>query len=353
MNMSPYICGILMCVAAASAVDVWNLQQLEAAKRGNDLTINVRDIFVPAGQTLNFEFVKPGTTIVFRGRVTFGYKEWRGPLIILKGRNLKIKGGAGHIFDGEGRRWWDGTGTNSGKIKPYMFYVQLADSSVRGLTIKNSPAHTFAINDCNHISINNVMIDNRDGNRFGGHNTDGFDVAKSHRVIIANSTIYNQDDCLAINSGTDITFQRNKCIGGHGIAVAVGGYQVNEARNIVIRGCRCIQTKYGVRIKTLLNGRGIVKGVKIENILLKDVTDAGLLIIGNYLNSGPKGEPTGGIPIEDLTVNNVRGNVLAKGTNINVLVANARNWQWGSNIQGGQRRLPCKGIPNGLRIPCG
>ena len=29
----------------------------------------------------------------------------------------------------------------------------------------------------------------------------------------------NQDDCLAINKGSNITFQRNTCSGGHGISV--------------------------------------------------------------------------------------------------------------------------------------
>lgn len=33
------------------------------------------------------------------------------------------------------------------------------------------------------------------------------------------STIHNQDDCLAINKGSNIIFQGNTCIGGHGISI--------------------------------------------------------------------------------------------------------------------------------------
>lgn len=29
----------------------------------------------------------------------------------------------------------------------------------------------------------------------------------------------NQDDCLAINKGSNIVFQRNTCSGGHGISI--------------------------------------------------------------------------------------------------------------------------------------
>ena len=43
----------------------------------------------------------------------------------------------------------------------------------------------------------------------------------SLRVVLTlhTSTIHNQDDCLAINKGSNIVFQRNTCIGGHGISI--------------------------------------------------------------------------------------------------------------------------------------
>lgn len=35
-----------------------------------------------------------------------------------------------------------------------------------------------------------------------GHNTDGFDIGTSSNVVIDGAKVYNQDDCVAINSGT-------------------------------------------------------------------------------------------------------------------------------------------------------
>lgn len=35
-----------------------------------------------------------------------------------------------------------------------------------------------------------------------GANTDGFDIGDSDTVYIEYATVYNQDDCVAINSGT-------------------------------------------------------------------------------------------------------------------------------------------------------
>ncbi|KAF6211528.1 hypothetical protein GE061_012041 [Apolygus lucorum] len=339
-------------IAAATAADIWNIQQLDAARKAKDKNIVLKNINVPAGQTLILENFEPGTKITFTGRITFGYKEWKGPLVIIKGNKFTVEGKPGHLIDGEGHRWWDGKGGNGGKVKPCFVYVQLTDSKVNGLTIKNSPKHVFAINDCRHTDFVGITVDNADGHKKGGHNTDGFDIAKSHFIKILNSRVNNQDDCLAINSGTNIEFRNNICEGGHGIAVAVGGYDSNEAKNILIKDCQVIKNNIGIRVKTTLNGKGIVDGVTFDNVILKDISEIGIVIIGNYLNSGPIGDPTGDLPIRGLTINNVRGNVLKNGTNIQVWVKNAANWKWNSNVAGGTKKMPCKGVPNGVRVAC-
>ncbi|KAF6211509.1 hypothetical protein GE061_012021 [Apolygus lucorum] len=345
--------ALALCITVASAADVWNMEQLEQAKKGKDPVIRVRDIQVPAGRTLDFQGLD-GRIIEFHGRVTFGYKEWSGHLIVIKGKNIKVLGMKGHSIDGEGHRWWDNCGGNCGKKKPFMIYTQLQDSVVYGLRIKNTPAWCFAINECNHVHYYNIHIDNRDGHTKGGHNTDGFDVHKSRNIRIYNSRVNNQDDCLAINSGWNIVFENNVCEGGHGIAVAVGGYDVNEAKNILIKNCKVIKNNIGIRVKTLLNGRGIVDGVTFENVELKDISETGIVIIGNYLNSGPRGEPTGGIPIRNLNIKNVRGNVLGNGTNIQINVApgSPSGWTWNSQVKGGKKNPKCKGTPGNLKDPC-
>lgn len=43
---------------------------------------------------------------------------------------------------------------------------------------------------------------NTAGDSAGGHNTDGFDIGSSTNVVITGANVYNQDDCVAVNSGT-------------------------------------------------------------------------------------------------------------------------------------------------------
>lgn len=140
--------------------------------------------------------------MIFSGETTFGYKEWEGPLIRIAGSNIAVSGATGHSINGGGEQWWDGEGTNGGKEKPKFFYAhKLDDSTISGLNIKNTPVQAFSVQSDN-IKIDSITIDNSDGDSNGGHNTDAFDISESDGVTITNANIKNQDDCLAINSGS-------------------------------------------------------------------------------------------------------------------------------------------------------
>lgn len=52
-------------------------------------------------------------------------------------------------------------------------------------------------------------------------NTDGFDVGATTGLRVENSVIINQDDCVAINSGSDMVFENLHCNGSHGFSFSV------------------------------------------------------------------------------------------------------------------------------------
>ena len=74
---------------------------------------------------------------------------------------------------------------------------------------------------------NNTMGDKPNAKSGGipaGHNTDGFGFASSDDIILRDSQVYNQDDCVAITSGNNITVSNLYCYGGHGLSIgSVGG----------------------------------------------------------------------------------------------------------------------------------
>ena len=114
-----------------------------------------------------------------------------------------MTGASGSVLDGGGSRWWDGQGSNGGKTKPKFFYAHsLKSSSIISITILNSPVQVFSVDSATTLALTDITIDDSAGDSQGGHNTDGFNVGSSTGVTITNAKVKNQDDCLAINSGT-------------------------------------------------------------------------------------------------------------------------------------------------------
>lgn len=46
------------------------------------------------------------------------------------------------------------------------------------------------------------------------HNSDGFDFSSSNNVVLSNTIVMNQDDCVAVTSGENITVTGMTCSGG-------------------------------------------------------------------------------------------------------------------------------------------
>nr|AHG54201.1 polygalacturonase 1 [Lygus lineolaris] len=351
-NMNPIGCLLLVIVSAYGAV-VTNYNQLGAAKQGNLITL--KDLQVPAGVTLDLTKLKPGTTVEFSGRTTFGYHEWAGPLVKVSGKNLKIVGLPGNLLDGEGKRWWDGQGGNGGVAKPRFMEVNIEDSTISGLNIKNPPAWCFVANYCKNIHISNLNIDIKDGDKkAGGHNTDGIGVGYSNNVTILNCKVHNQDDCFVTGAGSDILIDNLSCTGGHGISIGSLGRGAVVER-VTVKNSKIIKNMVGVRIKSTRGETGAIRDITFDNIELQGITRYGIIVEGNYLNSGSAGDATP-FPIENIVFNNVRGSVVRKATNIyvNIHPTSGKNWRWSNiNVTGGQKELKCVGVPAGLNVNCG
>ncbi|KAF4631934.1 hypothetical protein G7Y89_g6193 [Cudoniella acicularis] len=315
-------------------------------------TIVLDGITVPSGTTLDLTGLTSGTHVIFEGETTFGYEEWSGPLISVSGENIVVSGASGHSINGEGAKWWDGEGSNGGKTKPKFFYAHslTGTSSITGLNILNTPVQCFSIDSSSGLTISGVTIDNSAGDSLG-HNTDAFDIGSSSDITISGANVKNQDDCLAINSGTNIIFTGGTCSGGHGLSVgSVGGRTDNTVETVTISSSTVTDSQNGVRIKTVSGATGTVKGVTYKDITLSGITKYGIVIEQDYENGSPTGTPTTGVPITDLTLNGVKGTVESSATNIYILCGSGScsSWTWDSvAVTGGKTSSACKNIPSG------
>jgi polygalacturonase len=139
----------------------------------------------------------------------------------------------------------------------------------------------------------------------------------------------NQDDCLAINSGTSITFTGGTCSGGHGLSIgSVGGRDDNTVKTILIESSTVKASQNGVRIKTVYDATGTVSGVTYKDITLSGITKYGVVIEQDYENGSPTGTPTTGVPITDLTLDGITGTVSSSGTNVYILCGKGSCSDW-------------------------
>nr|AFP33365.1 polygalacturonase 4 [Apolygus lucorum] len=353
---------LFFVIASASAqyFELKNVNQLAEAKKFQKIVI--RDLQVPSGVTLDLTNLKDGTTVEFAGKVTFGYHEWRGPLVKISGKKLNIYGYDYARFDGEGHRYWKG-GRNTKLVKPrFLEAIKVDDSRISNLYFKNSPAMAFLCNWCHNVAISKITVDNKDagdGRAGRAFNTDGISLGYATNITVRDSYVFNQDDCFVTGGGSDMTIDNLICEGGNGISVGSLGRGADVVR-LTIKNSKVINSLTGLNIKTETNAVGLHRDVTFENIELRDIHQYGISIHGNEGPTYPLGDPTYFI-IDRLTMRNIRGTMKGPGA-ANVWIwlhpNSATNWKWENvHVTGGKSAmfkyvLTCKGIPANLKIPC-
>ncbi|KAH7126008.1 glycoside hydrolase family 28 protein [Dactylonectria macrodidyma] len=317
-------------------------------------TIVLSDVAVPSGVTLDLGGLNAKTHVIFKGTTTWGYKEWDGPLLRIGGTSVTVDG-ASATLNPDGKRWWDNLGADpKGKVKPKFFYAHdLTTSTINDLHILNTPLMAVSIVDTNGLNINNMIIDNSAGDSAGGHNTDGFDIGDSTSVTITNAKVYNQDDCVAVNSGSDITFTGGLCSGGHGLSIgSVGGRDNNKVSNVKFLSSTVTKSVQAIRIKTVEGATGSVSGVTYSDITMSSISNYGIIIEQNYNGGDLKGTPSSGVPITGLTISNIIGTGSVASSGYNIVIAcgttGCSNWTWSKvAVTGGKTYGNCSGIPSG------
>lgn len=195
-------------------------------------SITLDGITVPGNATLDLSKLLTGTTVTFSGTTFFDYADADYDTIKVGGTNITITSAPGAIIDGNGPAWWDGLGSNGGIAKPDHFFVvskAIGNSVIKDLYIQNYPTHCFSISGSNGLLMENIVLNNTAGNapnaRSSGlaaaHNTDGFDISSTNGMTLRDSTVLNQDDCVAITSGDSITVENMYCDGKLAMGPAV------------------------------------------------------------------------------------------------------------------------------------
>ncbi|KAE8897633.1 hypothetical protein PF001_g21584 [Phytophthora fragariae] len=309
-------------------------------------TVTISSLTVPAGVTLDLSDLKSGASVVFSGTTTFGEKKWAGPLVLLTGTKLSVSGTG--TLDGQGAWYWK-QGTSI--TRPVFFRMnKVISSTVKGFTIKNSPYRTFSILNSQSTTVSGLTLDSSAGDDTA-KNTDGFDLSGNTDLTITGCKVYNQDDCLAMQSSTNTVFSSNTCSGGHGISIgSIGGSSVSSSDTVsglTVKNNKIVNSVNGIRIKTIIADYGTVEDVTYTSNTLSNVENA-IVIHGDYSKSegGYTGSATSKVTIKGITINGLTGSA---DTVYDILVNSkyASDWTF-SGIDVSGSTGSCSGEPSGI-----
>ncbi|KAF8596697.1 endo-polygalacturonase PG2 [Ceratobasidium sp. AG-I] len=319
-------------------------------------TININAFTVPAGKTFELSLIS-GTTVNMLGDVKFGVANWAGPLFSVSGTKIVFNGN-GHTFDGQGPSYWDGLGGNGGVTKPHPMMKIKISGTYTNVKVLNSPAHTYSVSNPAALVMSKLTIDNSAGNaknsksgdKAAGHNTDGFDVSTTD-LTIEDSTISNQDDCLALNKGSNIIFQRNTCTGGHGISI--GSVSTGATvKNVQILNNKIINNDQALRIKTKADATSAsVTGVTFSGNTATGTRKYGVIVDQSYPTTlGTAGNNVAMSNIAFTGNNNIAVVDAAQRVAVNCGKGCTGTWDWtGLTVTGGKagKIYNYKGIKTG------
>lgn len=185
-------------------------------------------------------------------------------------------------------------------------------------------------------------------------------VNNAEGVTITGAKVWNQDDCVAVNSGKNIYFGSGFCSGGHGLSIgSIGGQTINVVSNVTFADSTVQKSQQSVRIKTISGASGTVEDITYRNIFLDgagvaaDYSDYGVVVTQSY--GGDKGKPTNGVSVTGFVLQNVTGSVGGDAARVYVEcgVGSCSGWSWsGVSITGGKKSSSCQNVPSGNGVSC-
>ncbi|CAA2965915.1 exopolygalacturonase-like [Olea europaea subsp. europaea] len=243
------------------------------------------------------------------------------------------------IFDGQGSSTWAHNGNHNAKASSTctasLKLKFVWNSSIEGITSKNSEMFHLHVNNCDGIGISHMSILAPKESP----NTDGIHVSSSNNVRVSNVNIATGDDCISLGPGTtNIDISGITRGPGHGISIgSLGKYpDEKDVDGITVPNCTLSNTLNGVRIKTWApSPPSIVSNVTFQDILLKNA-DNPVIIDQQYCPSNScSHQGDSRVQIKDVKFVNIHGSSSILDA-VNVMCS---------------KSMPCQGIEfSGLNI---
>ena len=207
---------------------------------------------------------------------------------------------SGSVVSPDGEVWWPNKdGAEGDRLRPYMVYlVNCHNILIEGVTIRNSPKFVFYPNNCSELTMSRVNI----FNEWWAQNGDGIDISACRNVILYRCTVSAGDDGICMKSSGKAGLE-NVIVAGCTVYRAHGGFVIGSntdggMRNIAVSDCSFIGTDVGLRFKSNMGRGGLVSGIFIRDITMRDIVNEAVLFDTYYENvpAGAVRDPSKALP---------------------------------------------------------
>jgi len=192
------------------------------------------------------------------------------------------------VLEESGNIWWPSREAREregkeGRNRPNLLkLVNCRRVLLEGVTFQNSPCWNLNPTLCEDLTLRNVVV----RNPWYSQNGDGLDVENCRNVILRGSCFDVGDDGICLKSGANEEGRRigvptenvliEDCIVYHAHGgVTIGSEMSAGVRNVRVNNCLFIGTDVGLRFKSTRGRGGVVEKIYISNVRMTDiVTDA-------------------------------------------------------------------------------
>ncbi|OJJ99027.1 hypothetical protein ASPACDRAFT_1871572 [Aspergillus aculeatus ATCC 16872] len=284
----------------------------------------------------------------------------------ISGLKLRSLTGSG-VIDGNGQDAWDVFASDSSYARPTLLYITGGSNLEFSNFRQKNPPNVFnsVKGGATNVVFSKLRMDATSKSDNDPKNTDGFDIGESTYVTITDTTVKNDDDCVAFKPSSNyVTVDTITCTGSHGISVgSLGKSSSDTVKNIYVTGATMINSTKAAGIKTYPSGGS--HGVStVSNVTFNDFTidnsDYAFQIQScygedaSYCTTYPGNAQLSGIKVTgfsgttsskyDPTVANLN---CGSGGTCDVTISG-----WGVKAPSGKSQVLCANTPSSLGVTC-
>jgi len=168
---------------------------------------------------------------------------------------------------------------------------QAENVAVVNINLIQSPFWFNLVHTSKNIQYSKISLSTQSNSTLVPSNTDGWDIYRTDSVVIEDSTINNNDDCVSFKPNTTNVLVSNlHCNGSHGISVgSLGQFPqfFDIVENIHVKNVVIANAQNGARVKVWAGpgvGSGRVNSIVYENVVTINV-DNPLIFDQCYMTS--------------------------------------------------------------------